>query len=870
MGMSAQCIAAVRKAAGTRQIGDAKIAALADKLDETMRQLAREDRALPSAQRTWAALTKDQRVSLAAERAIKEVQADAALVEHRAGLQVLRAAEREAKMSETLAAGATRSQAVIREIELAGMRSDAIRNEAVTGLVDMLDAVTAKDGAGVLRRVGMAIFDLDNPAMTRDVVREIFRNADGHTGNAVAAKGAKAWLDTIERMRTRFNAAGGDIGRLDYGYLSQAHDDQLVAQAGADAWAAKVLPLVDRERYLRPDGSLMDTPEVVALLKAAHETIATNGANKVEPGQFRGPGARANRGSEHRVLHFKDGDAWVAYMREFGRGSLYDAMMGHVSRVARDTALVESFGPNPSTWFRVQADLAQRADGTAFFKARGAGNSPQAYWDIATGATSTPASDAIAHVGNDLRNVQTAAKLGGAVISSLTDIATVMQTLHYDRLPMLDFVRALGGQVASAEQRRWLTTQGIVAESLSHALNRWTGEHLTGSLSGRVAGSVMKLSFMNAWSDGLRRAFGMTMMHGFEKRVGHTWAQLDEWDRHLMTQKGIGEAEWSVIAQAAPSEFNGRRYLTPEAIRGVTDAQVAAARPDLQAEEAPRLAVEAERLRADAATKWLAFVTDESQFAVVSPDMATRAVVTWGGTQAGTIKGEAARAFGQFKAFPVAMLTRHHRRIWQTPQGLEGAPLGFGGGLPGPMNPLLVTTGLLLTTTLLGALVLQTKTLLQGKDPYDMTEPRWWLRAAAQGGGLGYFGDLVFKDPTEQRGNSVEQVLGTVAGPVAGAIGGFAGDLVVVNAWEAAKGKDTHAGAEALRWINSQTPYGSLWQTRGLIEHWFLHNAQEAVNPGYLARMQQRAMRDWGQAYWWAPGEAAPARAPDLARAVGQ
>jgi hypothetical protein len=76
--------------------------------------------------------------------------------------------------------------------------------------------------------------------------------------------------------------------------------------------------------------------------------------------------------------------------------------------------------------------------------------------------------------------------------------------------------------------------------------------------------------------------------------------------------------------------------------------------------------------------------------------------------------------------------------------------------------------------------------------------------------------------------------------------------------------------AESLRWANSQLPYVSLWQARAAWEHAFLHNAQEALNPGYLGRMQKRAMKDWGQGYWWAPGELTPDRAPDFGRIGGE
>lgn len=856
MAMNPKCVAAVHAAAGDRKISDAKLKAIEDAIGGKMHELARRDR------QRWRGLSRDQRMSEAMAAAIEDVKAEAALKEHREHLQLLRAVETEARIGQQMQlTGATRSQGLSRDIRNTGIYEHAVRDEAISGLRLLLDAVTEKDGIGLLRRIGMSIFDLDNPRMTADVVREVFANADGHTGNAAAAKAAQAWLSVIESMRQRFNAAGGAIGKLGYGYLAQAHDAVKVAAAGAEAWARKVLPLLDREQYVHEDGSLMSDAEMLSMLEGAHKTIALEGDNKRPPGQFAGTGARANRGSDHRALHFRDGEAWMTYMGEFGEGSLYDAMMGHIGRMARDIALVERYGPNPEQQFRVQADIAQRADGAGTLANRFEHNTPDAYWSLVSGKTGTPENLLLAQVGQDARNWQTAAKLGGTLVSAITDTGTILASLHYNRLPYFETLKNFVtlsaqrlGSVATrgrvdTEAREFLTAHGVIAEALSSTLNRWTGDHMTHSLSGRVAGSVMKLNFNNAWSDGLRGAFALTMMRGFTSKLGKAWGELDEWDRWLMGRKGLSEQDWQVITQATPTDRGGHGYLTATAVAAVDH-------PDAR----------------QAATRWLAFVSDETQFAVVNPDMATRAIVTGGGMPAGTIRGEAARAFYQFKSFPIAMLTRHWRRIFETPQGLEGAPMGYGAKTAGgaAMNRVAVLAALNVTLTMLGAAVLQTKALLAGKDPYDMTEGRFWMRALAQGGGMGFLGDLLFKDPTEQRGNTVEQSVGVVAGPVAGTVAGLVGDLGVVNAWEAAKGKDTHMAAEALRWVNSQLPYTSLWEVRGAWEHWFLHNAQEAVNPGYLSRMQQRAMQDWGQGYFWAPGEAAPDRAPDFARMTGE
>jgi len=841
MAMHPNCVAAVTAAAG-KPVSQGKLKAIEDALSSKMRELARRDR------QRWMGMSRDQQMVEAATAAMQDIQAQAALNEYRGQLQILRTAETEARIADQMALGVNRSGGLVRVIEQAHDYIAALRNQAISGLADLMDAAAVKDGTSVLRNLGMRIFDLDNPAMTADVVREVFKNADGHTGNKAAQAGARAWLDTIEGMRQRFNAGGGDVGKLGYGYIAQAHDAVRVERAGASGWAAKVLPLLDRTQYVREDGSLMGNAEVLKLLEAAHETIATQGDNKVAPGQFKGTGARANHGSESRVLHFADGDAWMTYMHEFGEGSLYDSMMGHIGAMSRDIGLVENFGPNPEQQFRLQNDIAQRADGVGTMGNRSAGNTPEAYWSILSGKTGTPENRVVAQIGQDARNIQTAAKLGGAVLSSTTDVATVAASLHYNRLPYFSMLANLGRQF-SREQRDFLQAHGVIGEALSSTLNRWTGDHMTHSLTGRVAGSVMKLSLMNAWTDGLRGAFAATMMQGFTKKLGKAWGDLTEWDRFLMQRKGITEADWSVISQATPTDRNGVGYLTHDAI-------MATGHPDAQA----------------VAAKWMGFVQDEAQFAVVNPDLATRAIVTGGGMPAGTVRGEAMRAFMQFKSFPLAMLTRHWRRVFETPQGLEGAPMGYGAtsSTGAAVNRVAVLAAINVTLMMIGALVMQNKALVQGKDPYDMTEGKFWMRAMAQGGGAGYVGDLLFKDPTEQRGSNVEQGVGAILGPAAGAAAGLVGDLGVVNAWEAAKGKETHIAAEALRWVNSQMPYVSLWQVRGAWEHWFLHNAQEAVNPGYLSRMQQRSMKDWGQGYWWTPGEALPDRAPDFERAVGQ
>jgi hypothetical protein len=272
------------------------------------------------------------------------------------------------------------------------------------------------------------------------------------------------------------------------------------------------------------------------------------------------------------------------------------------------------------------------------------------------------------------------------------------------------------------------------------------------------------------------------------------------------------------------------------------------------------LAAESQRIKNEVTAKILGFITDESEYAVMNPDVATRAIQTWGGQQAGTVVGELARATMQFKSFPIAMISRHWRRILDNKQSLDGAPA--------LANKAAYTAALAVTTAALGGIVFQLKQIKDGKDPVDMTTAKFWTRAIAQGGGAGFMGDIILGDTTQDRGQ-LDSLGRLVLGPSFGSLADIY-ELTKGNVDEMIAGKDTHAGAEALRFAKSHLPYVNLWYGKAAMDHMLMHSIQESLSPGYMARMKDRARKDWEQDYWWAPGDAAPQRAPDLGAMGGQ
>lgn len=823
MPIAPKCVQRLNAAAG-KTLTENQLAEIERRMRRTSTMLAREDID------AWRAMSPDKRILAAAERAQADIKAEAQLKVERAKLQLAKTAATEERIGrqQRLHGKDGRTQSLIRDLEETERYVEAVKREVTADMLDAIKAAGDKQGAGMGRKVLIAIFDADNPAMTKDLAIEIYGNADGSTGNAIARAGAKAWLDAMETMRQRFNSAGGDVGKLDYGYLPQPHDQARVLRAGPDKWSAQVLPLLDRSRYLNEDGSRMSDAQVLDFLKAAHDTIATGGANKREPGAFAGTGARANRGAESREIHFASGDAYLQYLAKYGGGSMFDAMVGHVAQRARDIALVERYGPNPANQMRLQMDLAARADKTNVGEGRKFLATVDTYWNIVSGnANMVAGRGTLAQFGGGVRNIQVAGKLAGAVLSSLPDIGTYMVTVGYNRLPWFDALKNIA-KANSADARAELDAHGLMAESLMASLNRWTGENVRDGITGRLANATMKLSLMNVWTDSLRRAFGLTMMQGTAKMHGKAWAALDEYDRFRLESGGITEADWQVINAAKLDDLDGRPMLTPEAVREVNDPNAA-----------------------QVATKLLALYVDESYTAVVNPDLATRALST-GGEQRGTVRGELWRTAMQFKSFPIAMISRHWRRAIEA---------------PGASNRLAYASALGLSLTLLGAMSFQAKEMARGKDPVDMTQPKFWVKAMSQGGAAGFYGDLMLENTKDSlsRADPLFRLLGPTAGSTADLY-----ELTKGNFDEWSAGKDTKAGAEALRFAQSHAPFINLWYLRTALERALINDLHENLSPGYLARMKQRARKDYGNEFWWEPGDAMPDRAPDFANAVGQ
>lgn len=731
------------------------------------------------------------------------------------------------------------------------------RGEAFIGVLTHSDRAPYQN-ADTLRRViemqahGMMAGVLDkhsrnllgqvrNRASLENMVREAFGEA---TGDVAAKELADAWGQTAEMLRTRFNAAGGSIGKLERWGLPQVHDQYAIRSTPYSEWRDFIAPLLDRERITDPDTGLPISPQgLERALDSIYRNVGSDGWATRKPGERMAGGKLGNRHAESRFLVFRDATSWMEYNRRFGRprsalsnlldpeGSIFDAMMGHIASMSRDIALMETLGPNPTATVRWMNDILDRETNLAPTVDRySQGRSKLSKWVLndvyaeLAGTGMSPIATRWGTLFGAARAMQTAGKLGSAVITATTDIGFQATTRAFNGMPV---TKALTGYLRqfnpmSSVDRELAARIGFAADEVARsavAQSRMVGETLTGEMASRLAEGVLRASGLSAWTAAGKRAFMMDFLSHVTGERAKAWGTLGTPFRGVLQRYGFTPAAWDALRSTPLEKVGAGSWIIPGNIE----------------DRALR-----ERL--------LGMIASETQFAIPEANLTTRALINQNLPPKGTIAGELLRSPLQFKAFGISMLMTHGQRMMS--QQTWGK-LRYGAGLT-------------ITTGLLGAFANQMGYLSRGEDPQPMEDPTFWAQALLKGGGFGLAGDFLQSATDKYDGTLSEYLGGPVFGDISRSI------KIAKSGVKAAQGQKNSAGRQLVRLIQGDLPGSSLWYSKLAFQRAVADQAQRWADPNYyeaFARMENRA-RQQGQDYWWRPGDVAPERAPDLSTAL--
>lgn len=711
-----------------------------------------------------------------------------------------------------------------------GRRSvDARQKEALGRIAGT--AVAEMRKAGVLK-----FFQNADDAMESLIGREMEQfsttgGKPGVTGNAEARQIAEILYKTNEAARVMQNDAGAYIAKREGFTATQTHDMVRLRRAGYDKWKQDILPLLADDLF-----DEVDDPE--AFLKGAYDGLVTGRHFKVDGAGEGGPptsvaGSRAKRASQSRVIHFKNFEAWNQYNKQYGTGSLRESLILGWERAAKNIGVMQVWGTNPRHAFEQTLQYLKdknRNNIKVYDKLNSQSLVNQ--FDQVDGTASIPGNVTLQSIAHGIRAIETMSSLGGAALSSITDSATVGAEFRYQTGSFLEGHKlALEARVMSVpENLRAEITDYIgvgIDGMLGSIVSRFdAADSMPGKMNSLMQ-TFFKLNLQQWWDDSGRRGVGMIMARELALKAGNRWDALGDDLSRVLSLYDIGAKEWDLYRAYVKKAEDGREYITPDIVREIPDKAISSYRgTDLNKGQLRRTRDELEQ-------KLRMYFLDRGEYAIIKPGARERAIMNQG-LRPGTPMGEAVRFFWQFKSFVTAFMTKSWgREIYG--RGQQGIELGSVMQYLAPM---------VLTSTALGYAAMAAKDMAKGREPRDPRDFTTWQAALVQGGGLGIYGDFIFGKFNRFGGGFLE----TAAGPAAGT----AADLARLVA--AARDGDDVA-AQALRTVQSNTPFLNLFYLRPALDYMILYDLQEAVNPGSLRRMERKLKKDNGQKFYLSPSQ---------------
>ena len=671
-----------------------------------------------------------------------------------------------------------------------------------------------------------------------DIVRELHGQS---TGNETARTMASAIGETFDQLRQRFNAAGGAIGKLKGFGLPHNHDALKVRAAGREQWVSDVLPSLDRAAMIDQRTNLpMTDAALTDMLGQVYETIRTNGLTGEASTALTGKGKLANQRAEHRILHFRDGDAWLRYNAKYGSADPFTAILGHISGMSRDIATMERLGPNPAATVRYMLDRAdhQRAQsGDAVVAAvkgkSGARKSVEDLWRYVSGETSVPVvpesafGRGVVATTQGVRNVNVASMLGSATLAAVGDAHTGYLARGFYGLgevkAMASYLKMLNPRSKAdvALARRLGAGMEQAARSMK-SVQRMFGDQYGPNWTQVMADDVQRISGLNAWTEKGQDLFVTDFLGHLGELRGTAWKDLPGDPRDEQKQECA-----VAVRHAEPIMSGGSAYVDHAAIADQ-----------------------------GAADRLMNMVLRGRAAAVIDSSASSQVISTFG-TQAGSLAGEVVRNSFQFKTFAIQFALKQFRQM----------------AVMNPTQRAAYAARALIGLTLFGALTIQLREIVKGNDPRPMDNWEFWSAALFQGGGLGVAGDLVSLMMGIYQGDRIDSVGQFVGGPISSIpVDALkAGRRAVGHETDSGRWVEGDPGGAAVQFARRHVPGGNLWFARAAFDRLVMDQLEEMASSN-VEEHRARAAR-WieqnRQGQWWKPGDLTPERLPDMESATG-
>lgn len=703
--------------------------------------------------------------------------------------------------------------------------------------VDMRGRALKRDygrrlGAFINRHSANLAGNTRNKAGLHKVQDELFGQS---TGDATARALANSIRDLMEDVRLTLNAYGANVGKLE-NYVPQIWNRQNVRRLGREAFADALMERVDWARMHNP---LTGKPFGEGngsrdFLLNAYDGLTRQ--REIEPTMV-SLGSGARNYEHHRILHFKDAQAWREVSEIYGNPDLFQSIVQYMEMAARDISLSSTFGPNWNGALNYLSQYARnvslRAGEDVQTRTRKSISLSKAMLTILDGTSSIPAKghEFFAFFMSGVRNVNVAAKMGFAMVNSIGDVQNMHVAARFLGISRSRMVQELRHMMTSAgrEEIRQIVGVSEVAMQTFASDVRYMNDFHGPAVTRKISNAVLRASGLTAFDTHNRNTARLFGMGELSNNATKTFDQLPHNIRTIMKRAGIDADDWNLIRGNDDMFFemeNGARFIIPDMVAHTDSIPF--------------------RQRKDLSAKLGTYIEYNAEVSAPMRNLEAQAYVI-GESKRGTIIGETARSGLQFKTWAIANMMNHAQRAAEITGSTWGRPnrLWYGLSVAG------VLTGF-------GFIVSWGNDIVKGREPRSLGDPSLLADAVMKGGGLGILADIIFEDHNRY-GGSIFSTLGFGGGPT-GSLGESIFKATIGNLGDLARGRDANWGRDMFGLVKQNLPYQNMWYLRTALERLLFDHVQIMLDPDAYQnfRQRERRARQDGSPFWWAPGQMLP------------
>lgn len=578
--------------------------------------------------------------------------------------------------------------------------------------------------------------------------------------------------------------AGVDLGFIDNYLIKQSHNAEAMFKMQKAPWkelARKSFNFkkmgiddLDVEAYLDSfyDGRIKE------LASTRGTRLATDEFRQIETSVF------VERMGRSRSVEFKDGFAAYDYFKALApEETLYSRLVAGVDRDASRLAAMEIFGPNFKMTFK---HLTRMAKEQSFKSTAGDLNAKMKFdedlknLEILFKATTEGEFQGkmnwIAVTGDALRKITNMAKLGNALVTTVTDLSfgagVLSATTGRNYWHELGAIAVDSFKMFTSDQHRQKAASELLAfinDINGATVNTRFGEY------GRGHDALSKTHDLFMTYTGLQRQASSAKL-AMSKRMAKFLAEDSDLEfnklpgQSSLRKFGIGAAEWDIIRQAKTTLGEaGGNYITPSAIMDLPDSLF----PGLKGND-----IEFAKLKlSQNLQEWMSFYSERG-----SPTAGAKQFALKNAYDRNSFQGQMMQMMYQFKSFIFASF---HTMDTIRKTGFEDTPQGN-------MQNVGQT---ILAGTALGALAITMREALAGRQPtlYTLMNDtdnkgisdkdvlqdwgKFIMEAGLQSGTGGMFFEIFFDDYSKSYVNLPSKLVGPVASGIGNDFASFVSAL---------------------------------------------------------------------------------------------